>query len=40
MVVLGKRGKQEFKYQKVFESDSFAILRWKMYVLKPENDQF
>ena len=39
MVVLGIPGKQEFKCQKVFESDIFASLRWKMVVLNPENDQ-
>ena len=39
MVTLGKPGKQEFKCQEVFESHSFASLRWKMFVLKPENDQ-
>ena len=27
------------RYQKVFEFDSFASLWWKMFVLKPENDQ-
>ena len=39
MFVLGNPGKQEFKCQKFFESKSFASLRWKMVVLKPENDQ-
>ena len=39
IVFLGKPGKQESKCQKVFESDSFASLRWKIFVLKPENDQ-
>ena len=28
MVIFGKPGKQEFKYQKVFEFGSFASLRW------------
>ena len=32
MVVFGKPGN---KCQKVFESDSFASLRWKMFVVKP-----
>ena len=33
MVVLGKPGKQEFKWQKLIESDSLASLRWKRFVL-------
>ena len=37
MVVFGKAGKQEFKCEKVFKSDSFVSLRWKMFVWKPEN---
>ena len=39
MVFLRKASKQEFKCQKVFESDSFASLRWEMFVLKSENDK-
>ena len=31
--------KQEFKCKEVFKCDNFASLRWKMFVLKPENDQ-
>ena len=38
MVFLGNPGKQELNCQQVFESDSFASLRWKMFVLRPEND--
>ena len=38
MGFLGKPGKQEFNCQQVFEPDSFASLRWKMFVLRPEND--
>ena len=36
MVVFAKAGKQEFKCEKVFKSDSFVSLRWKMFVWKPE----
>ena len=39
MVILGKHCKQEFKCHDVFESDSFASLQWKMFVLKPEHDE-
>ena len=39
MVFLGKASKQEFKCKKNFKSNSFANLRWKMFILKAENDQ-
>ena len=39
MVILRKPDKQEFKCKNVFESDSFASLRWKITFLKPENGQ-